>query len=120
MIRECDMVHNVTIPFSFDTSPIERQIANIGEKEVLRIIREVTKSGIYSVMPKKNGWYGNNTPKNDSEVDWNSYIKDNFDKWIAANSREIIDEAALLLAMRGSRKKAWREVLEELQAERDA
>lgn len=111
------MIHDVTIPFSFDTSPIERQIASIGEQEVLRIIREVTKSGIYSVMPKKNGWYRDSTPKSDDEVDWNSYIKRNFDKWIAANSQEIVDEAALLLAMRGSRKKAWREVLEELKEE---
>lgn len=28
------MLHNVTIPFCFDTSPIEEQIANIGATEV--------------------------------------------------------------------------------------
>lgn len=113
------MVHNVTIPFSFDTSPIERQIANIGEKEVLRIIQDVTMKGIFSVMPKKNGWY-RDRPKNEDEIDWNGYIKDNISRWLSDNSQAIVDEAALLLAMRGSRKKAWREVLEELQAERDA
>jgi hypothetical protein len=114
------MIHDVTIPFSFDTSPIEAQIANIGESEVMKLIREVTMKGIYSVMPKKNGWYRDNTPKNDDEVDWKGYIDSHVYKWLDANTQTIIDEAALLMAMRGSRKKAWREVLEELKAERDA
>lgn len=111
------MIHNVTIPFSFDTSPIEQQIANIGEQEVLRIIREITMKGIYSVLPKKNGWYRDSTPKSDDEVDWNSYIKNHLYSWIEDNSQKIVDEAALLLAMRAGRSKKWREVLEEYRAE---
>jgi len=111
------MIHNVTIPFSFDTSPIEQQIANIGEQEVLRIIREITMKGIYSVLPKKNEWYRGSTPKSDDEVDWNSYIKNHLYSWIEDNSQKIVDEAALLLAMRAGRSKKWREVLEEYRVE---
>ena len=113
------MINDVTIPFSFDTSPIERQIANIGEQEVKRLIHDVTLKGIYSVLPKNNGWY-RETPKNDDEVDWKQYLDAQLDKWFAKNSQAIIDEAALLMAMRAGRKKPWREVLEELRAERDA
>lgn len=113
------MIHDVTIPFSFDTSPIENQIANIGESEVMKLIREVTMKGIYSALPKMNGWYREH-PANDYEIDWKQYLDAQLDKWFEKNSQAIIDEAALLMAMRGGRKKAWREVLEELKAERDA
>ena len=40
------------------------------------------------------------------------------DKWMERHKEEVIDEAALLMAMRGSRKLKWREVLEEYRAER--
>lgn len=113
------MIHDVTIPFSFDTTPIERQIANIGEQEVKKLIHDVVLKGIYSVLPKKNGWY-RDTPKKDDEVNWKQYLDSELDKWFEKNSQAIIDEAALLMAMRAGRKKAWREVLEELKAERDA
>lgn len=113
------MIHDVTIPFSFDTSPIERQIANIGEQEVKRLIHDVTLKGIYSVLPKNNGWY-RETPKNDDEVNWKQYLDAQLDKWFAKNSQAIIDEAALLMAMRAGRTTQWRKVLEELKAERDA
>ena len=115
------MIHDVTIPFSFDTSPIERQIASIGEQEVKGIIREVTLNGIYSALPsKRNGYYKSLTPTKDSEVDWKAYVDERMQKWLDAHRQEIVDEAALLLAMRGSRTRKWREVLAELRAERDA
>lgn len=112
------MIHDVTIPFSFDTSPIEAQIADIGEVEVQRIIREVTLNGIYSALPSKNrGYYRNLTPHNDNDVDWKAYVDERMDDWLERHKEEVIDEAALLMAMRGSRKKAWREVLDELKEE---
>lgn len=115
------MIHDVTIPFSFDTSPIERQIASIGEQEVKNIIREVTLNGIYSAMPsKRHGYYGGSlTPTKDDEVNWKEYLDSELDKWFEKNSQAIIDEAALLMAMRAGRKKPWREVLEELKEERN-
>lgn len=115
------MIHDVTIPFSFDTSPIEKQIANIGEQEVMGLIREVTLNGIYSALPNKNdGYYRSNTPTKDSDINWKRYLDERMDKWLDQHKQEVIDEAAVLMAMRASRKKAWREVLEELKAERDA
>jgi len=115
------VIHDVTIPFSFDTSPIERQIANIGEREVESIIREVTLNGIYSALPNKNdGYYRSNMPTRDSDINWKRYLDERMDKWLDRHKQEVIDEAALLMAMRGSRKKAWREVLDELRDERDA
>lgn len=116
------MIHDVTIPFRFDTTPIEKQIANIGEQEVKSIIREVTLNGIYSVMPsKRHGYYGGSlTPTKDDEVNWKAYVDDRMYEWLDAHRQEIVDEAALLVAMRAGRTTQWRKVLEELKAERDA
>lgn len=115
------MIHDVTIPFVFDTSPIEAQIEAIGEKEVSKVIESVTKQGIYGIMPKKGGYgyYSNQKPTNDDEVDWRKFIEDRFAKWLDSHAQEVIDEAALLLAARVGRKKAWREVLAELKEESD-
>ena len=112
------MIHDVTIPFSFDTTPIERQIANIGEQEVKKLIHDVALKGIYSVLPSRHCY--RLSPTRDDEVNWKLYLHEELDKWFDKNSQAIIDEAALLMAMRGGRKKTWREVLEELKAERDA
>lgn len=115
------MIHDVTIPFSFDTSPIEAQIANIGAQKVESIIREVTMNGIYSVMPsKRRNYYHANQPHNDSDVDWKAYVDERMDAWVDSHREEIVDEAALLMAMRVSRSTKWREILKELKAERDA
>ena len=116
------MIHDVTIPFSFDTTPIENQIANIGEQEVKSIIREVTLNGIYSAMPsKRRGYYGGSlTPTKDDDVNWKEYVDERMYNWLNENRQEIVDEAALLVAMRAGRTTQWRKVLEELKAERDA
>lgn len=110
------MIHDVTIPFSFDTSPIESQIANIGESEVAKIVDKVVKEGIVEALPHGYVYSAHKRP----DIDWRRYIDNYMDKWMERHKDEVIDEAALLMAMRGSRKKAWREVLEELKAERDA
>ena len=88
------MIHDVTIPFSFDTTPIENQIANIGAQEVKSIIREVTLNGIYSALPsKRNGYYNSLTPTKDSDINWKSYVDDRMYKWLDAHRQEIVDEA---------------------------
>ena len=112
------MIHDVTIPFSFDTTPIENQIANIGAQEVKSIIREVTLNGIYSALPSKRANYLQ--PHNDGDINWKSYVDDRMYKWLDAHRQEIVDEAALLVAMRAGRTTQWRKVLDELKAERDA
>ena len=110
------MIHDVTIPFSFDTSSIEAQIANIGESEVAKIVDKVVKEGIVEALPHGYGYSSHKRP----DINWRRYIDNYMDKWMERHKDEVIDEAALLMAMRGSRKKVWREVLEELKAERDA
>jgi len=110
------MIHNVTIPFSFDTSPIEAQVANIGESEVAKLVDKAVKEGLRDALPTAYGY----SSRNKSGIDWHRYVDNYMDKWMERHKEEVIDEAALLMAMRGSRKKAWREVLEELKAERDA
>jgi predicted metal-dependent hydrolase len=112
------MIHDVTIPFSFDTTPIEEQIAKIGEQEAKRVIREVVTEGIKSVMPMKYS-YGYYTKDKTDEVDWRKYISDYMDEWMREHAEEVVDEAALLLVAKASRKKAWREVLAEVKAEGD-
>lgn len=115
------MLHNVTIPFCFDTSPIEEQIANIGATEVGKAIGEVVRKGVFSVMPKKGYYgYGKSHPASEDEIDWAGFVKSHFYEFMDEHKDEVIDEAALLLAMKASRKKSWRETLEELKAERDA
>ena len=105
------MIHDVTIPFRFDTSPIEAQVATIGFDEVAKIIDKVVKEGIAKTLPHTHSYRGN-------DIDWHRYINDYMDKWMERHKEEVIDEAALLMAMRGSRKLKWREVLEEYRAER--
>lgn len=112
------MIHDVTIPFSFDTSPIEDQIANVGVQEAQKIIESVVKNGLLSALHKKGSYWAGN-PKNEDEIDWKRLVNDRIDVFIESHKDEIVDEAALLLAMRGSRKKAWREVLDELKEELD-
>lgn len=113
------MIHDVTIPFAFDTSPIEEQIANVGAQEAQKLIEDVVHKGLLSALPKKGSYWAGN-PKNEDEIDWKRLVNDRVDEFIESHKDEIVDEAAMLLAMRGSRKKAWREVLDELRAERDA
>lgn len=112
------MIHNVTIPFAFDTSPIEQQIAKIGQQEVIESIHAIVKEGILSAMPKKSRYsYTSEKPKTFDEIDWVRVVTDRLDRFFESHAETIIDEAALLLAKRASRKKSWREALDELKEE---
>ena len=115
------MIHDVTIPFCFDTSPIERQIAELGRDEVAKVVDSVVRQGIAEALPSKYGYshYGIDR-SGKPNVNWHKYVNDYMDKWMECHAQEVVDEAALLVAMRGSRKKKWREVLDELRGERDA
>ena len=104
----------IVIPFAFDTAPIEKVIQNQGEQEVRRIIEDMVREGI-----KSNGYayMSGNDPKLSVEIDWRKFVEDRFTRWLDEHTQEIIDEAALLMAAKGSRKKAWREVLAEVKAD---
>ena len=108
------------IPFAFDTTPLEKVIQNQGEQEVRRIIEDMVREGVKDAMPKKSNGYAymsGNDPKLSVEIDWRKFVEDRFSRWLDEHQQEIIDEAALLMAAKGSRKKAWREVLAEVKAD---
>ena len=115
------MIHDCTIPFSFDTSPIERQIAAIGEEEVMRIVKEMVRNGVANALPSKFDYGSWNVTKNasDKDIDWKRYVDSYMNSWMERHRQEVVDEAALLMAMRGGRTVRWRDVLAELRAERD-
>ena len=104
----------IVIPFAFDTAPIEKLLQEQGEAEVKSIIEKMVKEGVWAALPKKYTYgYSNKEP----EVDWKKFIEDRLHRWLDEHQQEIIDEAALLMAAKGGRNKAWREVLAEMRDE---
>jgi hypothetical protein len=104
----------IVIPFAFDTAPIEKLLEEQGEAEVMRILSEKVDSAVIANLPMKNDGYGYNAKK---VPDWRGFLENRFSRWLDEHTQEIIDEAALLMAAKGSRKKAWREVLAEVKAD---
>lgn len=98
----------ITIPFAFDTTPIETMLQEHGEEEALRIIERMVEENVVSKVPKKRDYYGCENP------DWARYVDMRFDRWLESHMDEVIDEAALLLAAKAGRKGKWRDVLKEL------
>lgn len=101
----------VVIPFAFDTAPIEEMLQERGEKEVMRILADKVDAAVIANLPTKPDGYGYNAKQ---VPDWRRLLEDRFSRWLNEHQQEIVDEAALLLATRGGRKKAWREVLAEV------
>ena len=106
----------IVIPFTFDTSPMESFVQEQGLDEVKRVIREMAEDGVRGALPKRYIVYGTTEPS----VDWKNYFDAHFTQWLNDHAEEIIDEAALLLAAKAGRKKAWREVLDEIKEGKDA
>lgn len=98
----------IVIPFAFDTAPIEKLLQEQGEQEVMRIIEDIVREGIKNAMPKKSNGYA---------CDWRKFVEYRFDRWLDQHQQEIIDEAALLMAARAGRKKAWRDVMAEIKTD---
>jgi hypothetical protein len=103
----------VVIPFTFDTTPIEQMMQENAEQEVTRIITELVEEKVNAVLPVKNEGFGVTR----KVPDWREFLEQSFGIWLDEHQKEIIDEAALLLAAKAGRKKAWREVLKEMQDE---
>lgn len=112
----------IVIPFAFDTAPIEKLLQEQGEQEVMRIIEKLVMDGIRASMPQKvqYGYSGYELQKKEPEIDWRKFVEDHFSRWLDDHSQEIIDEAALLMAAKAGRKKAWREVLAEIKEKDNA
>ena len=87
----------------------------------MRGLTDECRAGLLAAMPSKSGYgyYSSSKAKSLSDIDWRSIVNDRVDAVISEHIDEVVDEAAVLLAMRAGRKKAWREVLEEYREERD-
>lgn len=101
----------IVIPFAFDTAPIEKLLQEQGEAEVMRILSEKVDSAVIANLPQKDVGYGYSSKK---EPDWRGLLENRFREWLDEHAEEIVDEAALLLAAKCSRKKQWRDVLAEV------
>ena len=110
----------ILVPFEFDSGPVEAMLQRDGERVAMDHVHSIVEKGLLSAMPSSNrGYYGNGKPAKVSDIDWRRFVNDHFDKWLDAHHDEIVDEAALLMAMRAGRKKAWRDVLAEYRDESD-
>lgn len=104
----------IVIPFAFDTAPLEQMLQEQGEEEVIKILTKLVEENVISKIPKKRIGYGY---RETTEPDWEQFITNNFYGWLNDHAEDIVDEAALLLVQKGSRKKKWREVLAEIKEE---
>lgn len=104
----------ITIPFAFDTTPIETMMQDHGVEEAMKILRELVEKNAIEKIPKR---YYYSYTHNTNEPDWKAYMDDMTRDWLDDHMQEVIDEAALLLAAKAGRKKAWREVLAEIRSE---
>jgi len=103
----------ITIPFAFDTTPIETMLQEHGTEEAMKILERMVEENVIAKMPMRQTYYGSKT----DEPDWKRLMEEYFKRWLDAHTEEIIDEAALLLASRAGRKAKWRDVLRELKEE---
>jgi hypothetical protein len=103
----------IVIPFAFDTAPLEKLLQEQGEEEVMKILTKLVEENVVSQIPKKRISYSSRG----TGPDWNEFLANRFYKWLDDHTEDIIDEAALLLVQKGSRKKKWREVLAEMKEE---
>jgi len=103
----------ITVPFAFDTTPIETMLQEHGTEEAMKILERIVKENVIDRVPKKET-YGYNISV---EPDWGRYMSNCFERWLDAHVEEIVDEAALLLALKAGRKGKWRDILKELKEE---
>jgi hypothetical protein len=102
----------IVVPFTFDTDPIEQRLQNVGVEEVNKRIDEIITEHVLDVLPKTmSAWNG------DVKTDWRAYVDSRMDAFLDEHTQEIVDEAAILMAMRASRRKAWKDVLAEYREE---
>lgn len=104
----------ITIPFAFDTTPIEEMLQKHGEEEAMRILRKMVEDNVIKEVPKKRTYYGTT-----DEPDWHGLMEKCFVDWLNEHKEEVIDEAALLLAAKACRTKKWRELLTEIKEGKD-
>lgn len=103
------MKTEILIPFTFDTTPIEAKMGMLSEDEVAKKVDEIIEQKVAEQLPKKyDSWNSKGV------TDWKSYLDNKFYEWLNDHAQDIIDEAAMLLATRGFRKKEWKQILKEV------
>lgn len=107
------MKYEITIPFCFDTTAIEQCLQEIGQKELEKAIAEIVEKNVRDCLPKKLG-YGLTMP---DVPDWRGYLDEKLRAWLDEHAEEVVDEAALLMAEKGGRKRRWRDVLKDIKEE---
>lgn len=105
------MKTEIVIPFTFDTAPIEQMMQEQGMDEAHKILERIVQEQVIDKVPKERDYYG--YERAGARPDWKGLLEQRIDKFVSDNAETIIDEAALLLVMRGSRKAKWRDVLAE-------
>lgn len=107
----------IVVPFAFDTTPIEQMLEDVGKDDVLKRIDELIKDYVLEAIPKESDSWGYSVGDgwgyNAGKPDWKSLVTRRVDAFLDSHSEEIVDEAALLLAMRSGSKRRWRDVLKE-------
>lgn len=102
------MKTEILIPFTLDTTPIEAKMGALGEAEVAKKVSEIIEQRVAEQLPRKYDGYSGK-----SSTDWKSYLDNRLYEWLNDHAQDIIDEAAMLLATRGFRRKEWKTVLRE-------
>ena len=100
----------IVIPFAFDTAPVEKMMQEHGKDEVMKILHDMVRDNLVACVPRHKDYYGRDT----ENPNWSALMRDCFKEWLDEHSEEIVDEAALVLAQRGSSKRKWRDVLKEI------
>lgn len=102
----------MTIPFEFDTGPIERRLQENGYELVMLSLTDKCEAKMLSTLSKKGG-YWRETPETWDEVDWKDIVYRRINQAIDDNVDEIIQLAALMLAKRVGSRKKWKEIADE-------
>lgn len=69
----------ITIPFAFDTTPIETMMQDHGVEEAMKILRELVEKNAISQIPKMRDRYyyvNNHYVNNGNDPDWKGYMDD--------------------------------------------
>lgn len=106
----------LTIPIEFDTSAIESRLETDGYEMVIESITKAVMTSILKCLPgEPRGYYsGNSAPRSFDEVNWSKFVGQRLDLWMQEHAEEVVDEAAILLAQKGARKRKWRDLVHEL------
>jgi hypothetical protein len=104
----------VNVPFEFDERAIEEKLRVEGDRIVDHTIRDMVRDDVIAQLPKRHTYYGYGS--GEGEVDWGEAMRQMFSEYLSEHVSEIVDEAAVLLAMRAEKRKGWKAAVAEYRA----